>query len=166
MSATCWQNYLQDYLYSKSLTLITASVLPEPLFWFWELVSHNCLTVARGRALLNNLRMCTQSFSFKNLGLLLFSCSPTQEPAETKFHAATRHQGGGDTVIPQKIKIYRALCCSRGQLKLGGHLQSPAMGRQDVPFNPRPWAQVAGQSQAVGVVQVCVGEVSVAVCFE
>lgn len=75
MCTSCWRNYLQDYLYSKSLTFITAFVLLEPLFWFWELVSPNCLTVARGRALLNSPRMCTQSFSFKNLGPLLPSRS-------------------------------------------------------------------------------------------
>lgn len=105
MSGTCWQNYLQNYLYSEPLTFITAFVLLEPLFWFQELVSHNCLTVARGRALLNNLGMCMQNFLFKNSGPPLFSCSPTQEPAGTKFHAATHHQGGVTQSYPKNQNL-------------------------------------------------------------
>lgn len=130
MSATCWQNYLQDYLYSKSLTIITAFVLLEPLFWFWELVLQNCLTVDN----LNNLRMCTQSFSFKNLGPLLFSHPGASWDQVSCSHPSPRR--GWHSHTP-KIKICRAVCCSHGQQKLGGHLQSPAMGRQDVPFYPR-----------------------------
>ena len=55
-----------------------------------------------------------------------------------------------------------------GTWKLSGHLRSPAVGRQDLPFNPNPLHKHKwhGQSQAVGVVLVCVGEVNVALCFE
>lgn len=49
-------------------------------------------------------------------------------------------------------------------------MRSPAVGRgrQDLPFNPNPLHKHKrhGQSLAVGVVLVCVGEVHVALCFE